>query len=134
MQSGFLFSASGLLGTNYDGQTSYYRVGSMIEILREAAFERNVASGNPKVRIMEMSDAAGRSYFVLWTPTEDGTVVNGYSLAVPAGSVTLQTPASGETAGSTGYGVDPIVTSLLPNGGTVSIDVSESPIVVVVDP
>jgi hypothetical protein len=128
-----LFDGSGLFTSGYGARPSFYRVGGAISILRDARFVQDVNSGNPNVRIMELAADNGRRYYALWAPSANDTVVNGYQLAVQAGgAVTLQKPSSGEFGG---YNVSPIITPVTRNGnGTVTVNVSESPVFVVVTP
>jgi len=85
------------------------------------------ATGNANVMVATFAAPSGPGgAYVLWAPTSNGTTVPGYALDV--GGATTVTQVSLADQKLTG-----VETTLSPSGGKVSVDVSESPVLVLVD-
>jgi hypothetical protein len=101
--------------------TIHARIGSMV-------FAREVTSGASDVRVLAFDDASGKGgAYVLWSPTSKANVHTGYALTLPSGatSAKLVTLADGQPTG--------VESALTPSGGAVTVDVSETPSIVLVD-
>jgi len=86
------------------------------------------SSGNPDVWIYKFKAQSGNNgAYVLWCPTEDGTTAGNYELTLTASptTATLVEMADGDTDG--------VPSNLTISGGTVTVDVSECPIFVLVN-
>jgi hypothetical protein len=88
-----------------------------------------VASGQADVKIAQFKDTAGSGgALVVWAPTSNATVHAAYSLALPAGATSAKAVA---LVDQRAMGVD---TTLTPAGGAVTLDVSETPTIVLYRP
>ncbi len=124
------FKSSGLTSPKYDWipKISWYFVYTMKNRLGDMIFDTEVASGNSNVEIYRLRDNDTYSgAYVLWCPTSDGTTVNNYQLGLMDGttSATLINLVEGDTDG--------VPTALTIQNGTVTVDVSETPIFVLFD-
>jgi hypothetical protein len=123
------FETSGL--TIGAGQTdlkpAYYFIATFRSRLSNLAWAGQLASGNPNVMIDEFKDPqSAKGAYVVWAPTSNATVVHGFSLPVaPATAATAVVLADKSTTGTE--------SKLTPSGGAVSVDVSETPLIVLVD-
>lgn len=125
------FSSSGLTSSKDTGwvpKPSWFYVHTLHDKLSGMRFVNEIPSINPKVKVYRFGSVSktGGAYAV-WCPTSDGTTVPGYHLtlsgaATAASQITL-TP--GKPSG--------ITTPLSLLGKTVSIDVSERPVIVLVN-
>lgn len=129
--SGGRFNSSGLTtnkATGWQPKDSWYYVYTLKNRLTGMRFLEEQASGNGDVMIYKFkSDAGNSGAYVLWCPTSDGTVANGYQLELqgtPTSALLVQM-ANGDTDGTE--------TVLSVNNGSVTVNVSESPIFVMVD-
>jgi hypothetical protein len=123
------FETSGL--TIGPGQGSlkpaYYFIATFRSRLSQLAWVGEVPSGRPDVMIAKLKDpksAAGA--YVVWAPTSSGTVVDGFTL--PIGSATTATEIVLSNESTTGT-----ESTLMPSAGNVTIDVNETPAIVLVD-
>jgi hypothetical protein len=89
-------------------------------------FAGEVASGNPKVMIYKFKADKGNGAYAVWSPTAENATVPGFALAVgkakTASKIILK---NGETSG--------VASSLSVAGGKVAFEVSEKPVLVLVD-
>jgi hypothetical protein len=123
------FETSGL--TIGPGQGSlkpaYYFIATFRSRLSQLAWVGEMPSGRPDVMIAKFKDpksAAGA--YVVWAPTSNATVVEGFTLPVgPATTATEVVLSNGSTTGTE--------STLMPAGGNVTIDVNETPAIVLVD-
>jgi hypothetical protein len=122
------FSTAGL--TTVKGQwtpkPSYYFLATLRARLATMVWQGQPSTGNPDVMEATFADSAGAGgAYVLWAPTSNGTTVPGFALDVgSATTVTQVALADQKLAG--------VETTLAPSGGKVSVDVSETPILVLV--
>jgi hypothetical protein len=87
--------------------------------------DKEIASGDPKVKILRFIDASGKAAYAVWAPTSDGSKVPGYALDVGgAASATEVDLVAGKANGD--EKASPV------SGGKVSVDVSETPLLVLV--
>jgi hypothetical protein len=124
---GGLFSYCGLVETdNTKAKPSWYYTATTIDVLRNAVFEEQPSSGNPDVRIYRFRDVTNqKTIYALWCPTASGRTFSQYPLAVSGASATLVKLADKSTTGQR--------STLVPASGAVRVDVSESPVFVIVN-
>jgi hypothetical protein len=124
---GGLFSSSGLVEIdNAKAKPSWYYTATMIDVLRNAVFEEQPNSGHPYVRIYRFRDVTSqKTIYALWCPTADGRAVGQFGLPVSGTSATLVKLADKSATG--------LRSTLLPSSGAVKVDVSESPVFVIVN-
>ncbi len=123
------FNSCGLTNEKANGhrpKRSWYYVATLRHVLTGTRFDREIPSGNTRVRIYRFrSDKAPqRHVYAVWCPTAIEGKVNGSSLALPdASAVTLVTLQPKSTSGRE--------TRLSTDKGRITIDVSERPVFVV---
>jgi hypothetical protein len=89
-------------------------------------FTEIIDSGNEDVWIYKFENGQGKTCYAVWCPTSDNVRVDGYQLNIGnASSATLVEMAYGEIAG--------VSSALTVNNGTVSVNVSECPILVIAE-
>jgi hypothetical protein len=125
------FSSSGLTSSKETGwkpKPSWFYVHTLHDRLAGMRFGGELPSGNTKVKVYRFASVTkpGGAY-VLWCPTSDGTIVPQYALSLlgkPAKALQV-TLTAGQAAG---------ITNPLPiPKNTVILDVSERPVIVLVD-
>lgn len=124
------FSTSGVLTQKGDEQpkTAWYYLATVRARLGAMRYAGVAQSGRTNLDIARFYDAAtNRGAYVLWMATSDGSVSNGYALALP-GAVSSATTVT-LTAGSASGTATPAAVS----NHTVSVNVSETPTIVLVD-
>ncbi len=123
------FSTAGL--TTVKGQwtpkPSYYFLATFRSRLGSMVWQGEPATGNANVMMATFAEPSGAGgAYVVWAPTSNGTTVPGYSLDVGGATTVTQVALADQKL----TGVE---TTLSPSGGKVSVDVSESPVLVLVD-
>lgn len=128
-----LFETSGLVSSGYGAQLSWYYVASTINILKNAWFDGNVNTGNSSVMGLRFKDAAGNTYYGLWSPTADNSSTN-FNLNIGGGHGNVILRKLNE--GSPGGWNDSSDDSVIGNSGTqsVNVSISETPVFVMVRP
>lgn len=125
------YDTSGLVSsqaTGYQPKPSWYYVYTMKNKLGNMRYLGEAASGNPNVKIYKFKDvSSNQGAYVVWSPTSNNTTVNGYGLSL-AGS-----PTSATLVTLTGGDTDGVNSTLAITGGSVSVNVSEKPVFVMVD-
>jgi hypothetical protein len=124
------FNTSGLTGIKGDWtpKASWYFIATFRTRLLTMSFSAEQTSGNPNVTVYAFKDTKSKGgALVVWAPTSTAQVVSGYRLALPAGVTTASSVAltDGQQNG--------VETALTPAGGTVTIDVSETPQIILVN-
>jgi hypothetical protein len=123
------FETSGIMGAKGDWtpKPSYYFVATMRARLASYAWLREVQTGSSNVLVYALKDpSSSKGAYVVWAPTSTAQVINGYSLPVgSAKSATIVKLADKQMNGTE--------SSATPSGGNVSVDVSETPTIVMVD-
>jgi hypothetical protein len=106
---------------------AYYFIATFRQRLASMRFAGEAASGDPAVRVYRFKEPSGRGAFVVWAPTSEAKTTAGYRLAVPARatSATLVTLVDKQMNGLEG--------AAMISGGMVTLDVSETPALVLVD-
>lgn len=125
------FASSGLTSEkgSWKPKKSWYALRATRRILAGTRFDREIASGNPLVRIYAFRgiEDPARQVYALWCPTAADKAVSGYALAVPAGdSFALAALPSGATASDTLETRSPLAAA----ASQVRVDVSERPVFV----
>jgi hypothetical protein len=121
------FKSCGMIDLNDQPKTSWYYVATLSKALKGMYFKKEIPSGDPEVRIYQFSTRDNsRSTYVLWCPTSDGTLVNGYKFSIESSPMNAELVelAAGSTEGR--------MTLLTLTHGTAMIEVSESPVFILV--
>ncbi len=122
------FTTCGLVDGAGVKKASWYFVAAFRARLATMVFTGNPASGQAGVSLAAFKDTAGPGgALVLWSPTSSASVVSGYALSLPAAATSATAVALADQQQN---GVE---TSLTPAGGKVTLDVSETPTIVLVD-
>ncbi len=124
------FATSGLLASPGSApKPSWYFLATFRARLQTMVFSGELTSGQPDVKIFQFADTkSSGGALVVWSPTSSANVHAAYSLAVPAGatSVTAVALADQQATGT--------ATPLMPASGAVTLDVSETPTIVLYSP
>jgi hypothetical protein len=123
------FATSGVLAEKGDEtpKASWYFLAAFRARLGAMRYQGSADSGTPNVSIAKFYDAtADRGAYVVWAPTSKGTVVKAYALSVDSAltAATLVTLADQSATGNE--------QSLTPKQGSITLDVDESPSLVLV--
>ena len=125
------FSSSGLTtskDTGWKPKPSWFYVHALHDSLTGMRFVEEAPSGNAKVKVYHFRSAVdGSNTYVVWCPTSDGTTVPQYALALPGkpSTAALVTLTMGQAKG--------VSTALKVTNTGVSLDVSERPVIVLVN-
>jgi hypothetical protein len=123
-----VFVTCGLQTSTGTKKPSYFFVATLRTRLGTMAYSAEQASGNPNVMIYKFADtASGGGALVVWSPTSSANVVSNVSLALPSAA---KTATSVTLADQQMNGIEAPLTI---TGGNVSLDVSETPTIVLVD-
>jgi hypothetical protein len=122
------FTTCGVVDGTGTKKASWYFVAAFRARLATMAFTAAQSSGQSDVSIYAFKDtAAPGGALVVWSPTSTANVVKAYSLAIPSAATTASAVVLADQQQN---GVE---TSLTPVGGTVTLDVSETPTIVLVN-
>ncbi len=106
---------------------AYYFIATLRSRLASFAWRGEVPSGNPGVTVYTFKDTTSpRGAYVVWSPTSSASVVHAFALAT--GSATQATAVLLADQSPTGT-----ESTLTPTGGAVSLEVTETPTIVLVD-
>jgi hypothetical protein len=123
-----LFKSCGLVTTAGKPKKSWFYLNTFLNTLRGTSFVRVVPSEQPDTWIYYFSDKDhSREVYVLWCPTSDGTTVNNYMFSIPGTNCTARLVQLVDefTEGKV---------SMLQNiHNMVRVDVSETPVMIIVD-
>ncbi|APR80874.1 Hypothetical protein A7982_06221 [Minicystis rosea] len=124
------FSTSGVLTGKGDEQpkTSWYFLTAFRSRLGSMHYLGTSDSGNEKVSIARFFDpSSGKGAYVVWAPTSDASVVDGYALHVADAvkTASIVTLVDGSATGTEAPGSV--------SAGSVSVKVTETPTIVLVD-
>jgi hypothetical protein len=129
------FATAGLLplpsGTT--PKAAWYFLAAFRARLQTMVYRGETASGAADVRIASFGDTAGGTSgtggaLVVWSPTSTANVHTGYALALPAGAGTATAVALADQQ------ANGVASALSPQGGSVTLDVSETPTIVLYGP
>lgn len=124
------FSTSGVLTQKGDEQpkTAWYYLATVRARLGAMRYAGTAPSGKPNLSIARFYDAAAnKGAYVLWMSTSDGSISNGYALALP-GAISSATTVTLTTGSATGSATPAAVSN-----HAVNVNVSETPTLVLVD-
>lgn len=124
------FATCGLLATPGSApKPAWYFLATFRGRLATMVYTGAPASGQADVKIAQFADtkSAGGA-LVVWSPTSTANVHAGYALALPAGATSAKAVALVDKQQN---GVE---TALTPSGGKVTLDVSETPTIVLYAP
>ncbi len=124
------FATCGLL-TSPDSapKPAWYFLATFRSRLQTMVYSGQPASGQSDVKIAQFNDTkSSGGAFVVWAPTSNATVHTGYALALPAGTTSAKAVALVDKQ------QDGTETALTPAGGSVTLDVSETPTIVLYAP
>jgi hypothetical protein len=127
------FATAGLLADADDAgaapKPAWYFVATFRSRLQDMVYGGEQDSGQADVKIAAFRDTKSTGgALVVWAPTSNATVHSAYSLALPAGAATAKAVA---LADKQRQGVE---SALSPAGGSVTLDVSETPTIVLYGP
>ena len=120
------YGTSGVITTSGEKKDSYYYIYTLKNKMNDMYFVETLDSGNEDVWIYKYENGQGKTCYALWCPTADNVRVDNFQLNVGnATTITLTEMAYGEKSG--------VDTALTATNGTVSVNVSECPIIVTVE-
>jgi chitodextrinase len=122
------YATCGLVTYNGVKRESWYYVATLKNRLKNMVYVGEVASGNPNVWIYKFKSLTGSNgVYVVWSPTSNGTTVNGYQLTMAGNpsSAKMITLTSGNIMGSESV--------LSITSGKVTFNVSENPVFISVN-
>ena len=102
---------------------SYYYLYTLKSTMNDMYFVEIIDSGNEDVWVYKFENGQGKTCYAVWCPTSDNVRVDGYQLNIGnASTATLTEMAYGQISG--------VSSDLTIEGGSVSVNVSECPILV----
>ncbi|WP_309386284.1 LamG-like jellyroll fold domain-containing protein [Cerasicoccus frondis] len=126
-----LYGTCGLTSDEWSGyqpKPSWWYVYTLKNRLKGLRFEAIQDSGNDDVWIYRFKDGNDEiKAYALWCPTTDQVEVNGYTLQLQGA------PTTADLVTLTDGDPDGVKTPLTINNGSVSVDVSECPVIVMID-
>lgn len=123
-----VYMSSGFFDLENNYKPSWYYVRTLRTALTQMRFQQEVVSTHEKVWIYAFKNSEnGSGAYVVWCPTSDGTTVQNYQLQLTenTGSATLISLRDKEKNG--------VSKPLDIMGGKIEIDVSERPVIILVD-
>jgi len=123
------FATAGLVDSKGTRKAAWFFLATFRARLSSYAYVGTAAGSAPDVSVARFANTRGPGgALVVWMGTSQGSTTAGYGLALPPGSTTATAVAltDGQMAG--------VSTSLTPSGGTVTLDVSETPTIVLYGP
>jgi hypothetical protein len=124
------YGTCGVIGFDKEGKSykkdSYFYLYTLKNTLGDYTFNRELSSGRDDVWIFEYKNADGKLAYAVWCPTQDGTKVADFKLNVNGGSTATLVECVDND-------IDGVSTPLTVSNGTVTIDVSENAVFVLMD-
>ena len=124
------FSTAGILSEKGSEapKAAWYFLATFRARLASFSYAGRAGTSTDSVSIARFYDAAAnRGAYVVWSPTSDGSAAPGYHLPLPAG-VTPTAVITLDSASVTGHSAAPLTAT-----DGITIDVSETPLIVLVD-
>ena len=119
------FATAGLLANGSTPKASWYFLATFRARLLTTVYSGALSSGASDVSIYQFKDTTSSGgALVVWAPTSNATVHSGYSLTLPAGATSAKAVVLADQQQN---GVESALTVA---GGTVTLDVSETPTIV----
>ena len=116
------YGTSGVIASNGTKKESYFYIYTLSTTMSDMYFAEIIDSGNENVWIYRFENGQGKSCYAVWCPTMDSVTVDDYVLSIDGTSATLTEFAYYETSG--------ISSELEVSNGTVTVDVSECPVLI----
>jgi hypothetical protein len=123
------FATAGLLPLSGSPKPAWYFLATFRSRLASYAYVGSLPSGQTNLHVAQFADTqTNGGALVVWMGTSDASVQTGYGLALPAGTSTAKavTLTDGQATG--------VETALTPSAGSVTLDVSETPTIVLYAP
>ena len=121
------YGTSGLIDGDGKKKDSWYYLNTLNNTMYDMAFQEDFASGHRDVMVYRYQNAEGKSAFVVWCPTSDGTKVENYELHL-CGATTAELV---EFANLEDNGIHSALT--VDENGKVTVNVSECPIIILAE-
>lgn len=123
------YGTSGVI--THDGilKDSFYYISTLNKTMGDMYFAEIIDSGNEDVWIYRFENGEGKSCYALWCPTMDSVSVEDYALHIDGSDATLVEFAYGEESGISSQ-LNVGIAQGQTSGGTVTVNVSERPILV----
>lgn len=125
------YSSSGFTSTRNTGEVpkiSYYYMYAFKDALKGMVFDKAVQAIDPNVWIYTFKSLAGsKNAYVVWSPTRNGSKVNGYKLQLDG------KPSRVTSIELTDKDTDGVAKELSVQNGAVKVNVSETPLIVLTD-
>lgn len=116
------YGTSGIIASNGEFKDSYYYIYTLRNTMGDMYFSEIIDSGNENVWIYRFENGKGKSCYAIWCPTMDSVEVDGYQLSIDGDNATMVEFANLEMSG--------ISTKLTVENKTVTVDVSERPVLI----
>jgi hypothetical protein len=123
------FATAGLLAMSGNPKPAWYYLATFRARLSSYAYLGTVQGTKANVNVAQFADTRGSGgAFVVWMGTSNASVTTGYALSLPAGTSTAKavTLTDGQATG--------VETTLAPSAAAVTLDVSETPTIVLYSP
>lgn len=121
------YGTCGLIDGDGQKKESWYYMNTLNQTMGDMVFQEKFESGHRDVMVYRYMNAEGKSAFVLWCPTSDGTKVENYELHL-CGAETAELV---EFANLQDTGVHSALT--VDENGKVTVNVSECPIIILAE-
>jgi len=124
------YSSCGLVGPKGDWspKQSWYYVYTLKNRLAGMVFTEEQESLNPNIIILKFKEESGNNgSYVLWCPTSNGTTVSGYNLSLSGN------PTTANLVQMTDGDIDGMESILEISNNQVTINISETPVIIIVD-
>ena len=116
------YGTSGVISSSGEYKDSFYYIYTLRNKMGDMHFAEVIESGNENVWIYRFENNSGKSCYALWCPTMDDVRVNNYTLTIDGTTASLTEFANLHLEG--------ISSDLKVTNGTVTVNVSERPILV----
>ena len=116
------YGTSGVISSSGEYKDSYYYIYTLKNTMGDMHFAEIIDSGEENVWIYRFENGEGKSCYAVWCPTMDDIRFDGFKLNIDGASATLTEFEYGEMSG--------ISSSLTVTNGTVTINVSEKPVLI----
>ena len=116
------YGTSGVIASNGEFKDSYYYIYTLRNTMGDMYFSEIIDSGNENVWIYRFENGKGKSCYAVWCPTMDSVEVKNYKLTIDGNDATMVEFANKEING--------ISTHLTVENKTVTVDVSERPVLI----
>lgn len=116
------YGTSGVIANNGEYKDSYYYLYTLRNNMGDMRFAEIIDSGNENVWIYRFENDNGKSCYALWCPTMDNIKVDGFKLNIDGTTATMVEFENLDKDG--------VSTELTVEGGAVTVNVSEKPVLI----